>query len=202
MSNILSDQHRQTIAMEIIQTVQPACYVDVGCFEGTSMEWWLKCGRVPMAFGVDLDQVALEECVRKNPLANLFCMDSVKWLEDVKILPSPAVFYLDTDWREELRKIQEIETILKRWPQSVIIGNGVNKEGHPLYKMNNRPWDVFEVFEQFKAKGVGQFLHPIYNWPELQQGYVILNGCQKLRFDSALFEDLLTASGRETAKGD
>ena len=195
MSNILSDQNRQTIAFEIIQTIQPQCYVDVGCYEGTSMEWWLKCGRVPQAFGVDLNETAVALCAHKNEGAMLHVGDSVEWLQKVEAIPSPAVFYLDTDWNENLRKQAEMAVIFERWPKSVMIVNGVNREGHPLYKKNGRPWDVYEMFETWKLKGcIRQFLHPIYPWPQLQQGYLVINGCQELKYDSSLFQDLMHTS--------
>lgn len=188
MSNIISDLNRQTIALEIIQTVQPQCYVDVGCYQGASISWWIR--NIPKVFGCDINSEAVAECLKLFPTANLTVADSRDWLFAVQ-LPQPAVFYLDTDWVPDLAKLVELRIIIARFPESVIISNAINRPGHPLYMMTNRPWDMDELFAEF-GKHFRQFIAPKYGWPVLQQGYAVMNGTDKmLRFDPNLFTDLL-----------
>lgn len=191
MSNILSDVHRQEIASIIIGEIQPNAYVDVGVYEGSSMDWWQQ--QMPNAemFGCDLNETALKICKLRIERAQLSLADSREWLthEDVRF-PKPTVFYLDTDWTEDVAKREELNAIFDLFGDFVIIANSINRPDHPLCGNAFKPWTV-DMIAEYKPR-CSQIIVPTYKKEDgLDNGYAVLvHPNFTIPFDPRWFEQL------------
>lgn len=195
MSNILSDQHRQSIGRAIVASCGIKSFVECGCHEGASMLWWAEQG-IPHIYGCDINPKSLLECERhvKAPAPVLELADSRAWLKTLSV-EMPALVHLDTDWNDDHAKATEFEILFDLWRDKdfVIVANSVNQPNHPCYVAQGKTWKPTTVESAFAAWGsfCRQFVVPLYSYPLLGNGYAVMNHTQiDVTFDPVFFEDL------------
>lgn len=132
----LNGQHgRQQMVREIIERCQIERIVETGSYRGNSTQWFAAFG-LPVTT-VEVSPLLAEFCrLRLRRFANIKLIEgsSVDALQDMSpTAGAPTFFYLDSHWHEHLPLRQELQIVLTRFPDAVVMIDDFQVADDPGY---------------------------------------------------------------------
>jgi len=134
---------RQALFLELHRTCSFRAIVETGTYRGGTTEFMARRTAVPVytVESAPRHYHYAHRRLRRCPGVRLELGDSVDFLE--KLARDPAVprdnlfFYLDAHWWERLPLREEIETIRRHWPDSIIMIDDFEVPGDPGYRFDD-----------------------------------------------------------------
>ncbi|SFI15932.1 class I SAM-dependent methyltransferase [Methylobacterium brachiatum] len=119
-------EERIAIMTDLLRDLQPECFVETGCFRGLSTSWIAENYKGPI-YTCEIERLYAIQAIhntRKHENVNVIVDDSRSFLKNVLGNDQSAgniLFYLDAHWEHDLPLAEELDTIFKLRPNSVIV---------------------------------------------------------------------------------
>jgi hypothetical protein len=134
---------RQQIFIDLLSAFSFTHIVETGTFKGTTTEYLARESRLPV-FTVEANPKVHQFAklrFRRYPQIRLFLGDSRLFLRRLPTLLPPSVcrpfFYLDAHWQLDLPLLEELEMVLGKYPECVIMIDDFKVPGDSGYRFDD-----------------------------------------------------------------
>ena len=126
---------RRAIFHAVLEKCDFAAVIETGTYRGTTTEYMAECAKLP-TFTVELDRrIAGYAKARLRRFLNVkvLSMDSRAAIRHIPPSVGTPFCYLDAHWNDDLPLGDEVDMILHRWPEAVIMVDDFEVPDDPGY---------------------------------------------------------------------